>query len=287
MSAFFFTLTLSGFVGLLLGSFLNVCIVRLPRGESIVQPRSHCPVCGHPVRAFDNVPVLSFLLLRGRCRDCGARIAWHYPAIEIATALWFAFSFLPAARALTASSDVDAVLLAFVHGSAIALFGFLLIGLAVMDWQTGLLPNEFTIGGLCAGLFFAGAESFWVPSVRYKTFFTPEEVFFGRRLGAAAAAFLLMWLIATWYRLIRKRQGMGMGDAKMLAMIGAFLGFGLTGLAFFVGVVLAGVAGIALLAVKRGSGTTRLPFGSFLAIGGLFSAAFGDRILDWYLALFR
>ncbi len=275
-------------LGLLFGSFLNVCIVRLPQNASIVSPRSRCVGCGASVRWFDNIPLLSFALLRGRCRDCRAHVSGQYPLVEAMTAAWFGLCAATPARLLaTPGTGVDPLLGSFAHAAGLCAFGFLLIGLAVMDWQTGLLPNEFTIGGGCVGIFFAFTESFFLPSVPYKTFFTPEEVFIFRRVGAALAAGLLLWLIGALYRLVRKRPGLGAGDIKMLAMIGAFLGFGETLLAFFLGIAGAAFAGVALLATRRGTGSTRLPFGSYLAVGGLVAGAFGPTVLAWYTGLFR
>lgn len=288
MPVYWIVVSCAVIAGLLLGSFLNVCIVRLPRGESVVSPRSRCMRCSAAVRWFDNVPVLSYVLLRGRCRDCGAGISLQYPLVEMGTAAWFAWSFAgPAHMLVNGAAGADALLLAFVHACGVALLGFLLLGLMVMDWQTGLLVNEFTLGGTFAGLFLAACESFFLPSVRYKTFFTPEEVFIFRRVGAALAGFLLLWLIGALYRVMRRRPGMGLGDAKMLAMMGSFLGFALTGFGLVVGVVSAGVMAVGMLAARRADGKTRLPFGSFLAVGGLMAAVVGERVVGWYLGLFR
>ncbi len=275
-------------VGAVAGSFLNVCIVRLPMDESVVTPRSRCMRCGHAVRWFDNFPVLSFLLLRGRCRDCGERISPLYPAVELATAVWFAWSFLRPAHLLAGPElDPDVLLGAFAHATSMAAMGWFLIGLAVMDWQTGLLPNEMTIGGLCVGLFFAGVESFFVPSVRVKTFFTPEEVFIARRFGAALAGWLVLWAVGAVYVLVRKRRGMGAGDAKMLAMMGAFLGLGDGLFALLLGITFAAIGAVVMLVRRRADGSTRLPFGSYLAGGGLVAAVAGTAVVGWYAGLFH
>ncbi len=275
-------------VGAVAGSFLNVCIARLPVDESIVTPRSRCMRCGHPLRWFDNFPVLSYVLLRGRCRDCGERISPLYPIVEVVTAAWFVGCFVHPARLLAGPSlDPDVLLGAFAHATSLAALGWFLIGLAVIDWQTGLLPNELTIGGLCVGLFFAGVESFFVPSVRVKTFFTPEEVFIARRFGAALAGWLLLWAIGAVYQLVRKRRGMGGGDAKMLAMIGAFLGFGDGLFALLLGITFATAGALVMLVRRRADGATRLPFGSYLAGGGLVAALAGSAVVGWYVALFH
>ncbi|WP_419806523.1 prepilin peptidase [Terriglobus sp.] len=282
------TLGLAVLLGLAFGSFLNVCIVRLPQDQSIASPRSHCTQCGATLRNIDNIPLLSYLLLRGKCRTCGVRISPQYPLVEAITAAWFVSSALPLASLLRQSaSTADPLLAAAVHSAATAAFGFLLIGLAVMDWQTGLLPNEFTLGGLAAGIFFTFAESFFVPANPNKTLFTPEEVFIAQRLGAALAGFLLLWGIDKIYHLVRRRPGVGGGDPKLLAMMGSFLGVHALAVAFLAGTALATLAAVTTLAFRRGNGGTRLPFGSFLALGGLFAAIWGDRLAAWYLDLFH
>ena len=142
-------------LGLLFGSFLNVCISRIPRHESIVHPRSRCPQCSAAIRWYDNIPVLSWLLLRGRCRDCNQRIPWRYPLVELATALWFA---VVADRCFTAwmspslQSTLESHVAIVLIGLGLATLGFLLIGLMVMDWQTLLLPDAFTLTGIAIAL---------------------------------------------------------------------------------------------------------------------------------------
>ncbi len=286
------TLGFAALLGLVFGSFLNVCIVRLPRGESIVTPRSHCTACSHALGSRDNIPLVSFFLLRGRCRDCGAPISPRYPLVEAATALWFALSFAPLATLLRTGivATPDTLFASAVHATAMAVFGFLLLGLAVMDWRTeprGFLPNEFTLGGLAIGVFFTFTESFFVPAVPVKTLFTPEEVFIAQRLAAAAAGFVLLWSIGAIYRFMRHRHGVGGGDPKLLAMMGSFLGLGSLGVAFLTGTALATLAAIVLLLTRRGTNTTPLRYGTFLAVGGLFAAVWGERLASWYLSLFR
>ena len=278
--------------GLVLGSFLNVLIARLPDDRSVVSPRSHCPRCKHPVRWYDNVPVVSYFVLRGRCRDCGAAISSVYPLVEAGTAAWFVASLYGPARDLAErlgnGEDLpDAIVQGLIHHIGIAVLGWLLIGLAVTDWQTGLLPDEFTLGGAFVGLLFAATESFFVPPVRYKTFFTPEEVFIFHRFFGTVGAFLLLYLLGKAYHLIRKRPGIGRGDVKMLATIAAFLGFAPAILSLFAGVLLASVYAVVLLAQRKANATTPLPFGTFLAAGGLFASLAGPPLLEWYLGLFR
>ncbi len=295
-------------IGLLLGSFLNVCISRLPRGESIVQPRSRCARCHHTIQWFDNIPLLSFLLLRGRCRRCRTHISWRYPLVELTTGLWFAA--IAALASASSPSALSAPVLSpamTIQSVALAILGFLLIGLMVMDWQTLRLPDSFTLTGILVGFFLACSEAIFlnpgedqvllpaehmrlrspgVGAVEGNVFLTgPEALVFGRLgaiLGAAGLLLLIRWL----YRRLRDREGMGLGDVKLLAMIAAFLGFAQSLLAFFVGVLAAGLAAAVLLSRSRATRSTPLPFGSFLAAGGLLAALLGPTLLAWYASFF-
>lgn len=291
--------------GLLFGSFLNVLIVRLPADESVVTPRSHCVACGHAIRWYDNLPLLSYALLRGRCRDCGTPIPWRYPAVELATGGWFALAAMPLRE--TAAIIGDHLLRLIVHQVSICAFGFFLIGLMVTDWREYLLPDTFTYPGIFAGLFFACCEAMFLgpdegdillhrqvninaansghsPGNIFLT--GPEHLIFSRLL-AAVLAFLALFLVRLAYRAVRKRDGMGLGDAKLLALIASFLGLELAAGAFFAGVLLASVYAVLLLVRRRAGAATRLPFGSFLAAGGLLAATEGQRAVDWYASLFR
>ena len=298
-------------LGLLFGSFLNVCISRLPAHQSIVKPRSHCMACGHAIRWYDNVPVLSWMMLRGRCRDCKARISWRYPAVELAVGVWFAicandlFS-LELAKVSRLSGPTTGE---YVDVAGFAILGFLLIGLMVMDWQTQRLPDAFTLSGIGIGFLLVCVRAFFLApgegdivlntthqlrmsspgsfASQGNVFLTgPEALILGRIAAIAGAALIL--LVVRWsYKALRKRDGMGLGDVKLLAMIAAFLGFGETLLALFAGVILASVYGLALVARRRASGASKLPLGSFLAAGGLLSALFGPQILAWYMGLLQ
>ena len=300
-------------VGLLLGSFLNVCISRLPAHESIVRPGSRCMSCGHPVRWFDNVPVVSWLALRGRCRDCGAGISWRYPVVEFGVGVWFAIYFSEAYGVTSTWTTMD-TLATWWAGHLIGLvgsliLGFLLIGLMVMDWRTQRLPDAFTLPGIGIGFVLACVRAmFLVPGegdivlntshqlrmsspgsfqAQGNVFMTGTEAMVLGRIAAIAGAALILLLVRWIYRALRKRDGMGLGDVKLLAMIAAFLGFGESLLALFAGVVAASVYGLALVARKKAGGTTKLPFGSFLAVGGLAAALFGPGLVDWYVELLR
>jgi len=301
-------------LGLLFGSFLNVCISRLPAHQSIVHPRSRCPHCGHTIRWYDNVPLLSWLLLRTRCRDCKARISWRYPAVELGLALWFLNPFSDVWRYMTGTENIDYPLYIwweqhFVVFLIQLILGFLLIGLMVMDWQTHRLPDAFTFTGMVLGFLLTCVQAFFLApgegdivlnpqhqlhlsspgssAAQGNVFMTGTEALIFGRIVAICAAALLLFAIRAIYKALRKREGMGLGDVKLLAMIAAFLGFGESLLALFAGVLAAAAYGVTLLAGRRAAAATKLPFGSFLCAGGLFAALFGPRILDWYASLLR
>jgi len=266
---------IAAILGLALGSFLNVCISRLPIGASVVRPRSHCPLCQHPLTAKDNIPMLSWLILKRRCRHCQWPIPARYPLVELATAAWFILSLC-----------LFGVSLAAINCAAL---GFFLIGLLVMDWQTHQLPDEFTIGGAALGFALTSVRAFLLPMDRGQVVLTgPERILLYRILAIAAAAMLL--LVIRWtYRLIRKRDGMGLGDVKMLAMIAAFLGLRHALLALFFAVFTGTLYAIALMLTSRSRVTsqTRLAFGSFLALGGMAAALFGTPLITWYTSFYR
>ncbi len=297
------------FLGLLLGSFLNVCIARLPRGESIVSPRSRCPSCLYPISAADNIPLVSWLLLRAKCRHCGTSISWRYPAVELCTAFWFALTASACVHALSVPSPgaqpgAASLVLAAI---AVAALGCLLIGLAVVDWQTHTLPDGLTFSGIALGLALTFVQAALLPLGQGDIHFTPrnsmrlsspgsfvargdvfltgtEALVLGRVLAILAAGATLLLIRAT-YTALRGREGMGLGDAKLLAMIAAFLGFGDAMLSFFLGMIACAAYAVFLLARGRATATTRLPLGSFLAAGGLATALLGEALLTWYKGL--
>ncbi len=297
--------------GLLLGSFLNVCILRLPVGESVVWPGSHCRQCDQPIAPRDNIPVLSYLLLGAACRACGSRIAWRYPVIELSTCTLFVMCCLRFSFNWLAGSW--------------ALLCFLLLGLAVMDAETLLLPDLFTLPGLAAGVVFAalrpGLESggwAWGTALRAA----------GWSLLAAAVGASVLLLIAGAYWLARRRRGMGLGDVKLLAMLAAWLGLRQTGVVLFLAVVGGALYGLGTILLHRRNDTpgfpekfggddthpaafpresrTRgrkvgprtgnpgtspgqlpVPFGTMLSVAGLYSIFLGERTLGWYLKFFH
>lgn len=298
-------------VGLLLGSFLNVCISRLPAHESVVRPGSHCMACGHAVRWYDNVPVVSWVVLRGRCRDCGAGISLRYPAVELGVGVWFALAaehlvWLELAKLSRLSGPRVGE---YIDVLAFALLGFLLIGLMVMDWQTQRLPDAFTLTGIGIGFVLVCVQAFFLApgegdivlntthqlrmsspgsfTAQGNVFLTGTEALVLGRVAAIVGAALILLVVRWGYKALRKRDGMGLGDVKLLAMIAAFLGFSQSLLALFAGVMAASVYGLVLIARKRAGGETKLPFGSFLAAGGLFAAVFAPRVVEWYVGLLR
>jgi leader peptidase (prepilin peptidase)/N-methyltransferase len=298
-------------VGLLFGSFLNVCISRLPRHESVVSPRSRCPQCSAPIRWSDNIPLLSWLLLRGRCRTCKQSISWRYPLVELAVALWFSlisYRCLTSYASTTAPLTPEAYVTVILIGLCLTILGFLLIGLMVTDWQTLILPDAFTLTGIAIGLvlvfiraaFLGPNEDQIVLSNHHisltspggvtdhgNLFFTgPESLIMGR-IAAIFGAALILLVIRWLYQALRHREGMGLGDVKLLAMIAAFLGFWAAVLSLFFGVLLATAYAITLLVRGKAQATSKLAFGSFLALGGLLTAQFGNRLIDMYTALLR
>jgi leader peptidase (prepilin peptidase)/N-methyltransferase len=259
--------------GLVFGSFLNVCVSRLPRHESIVAPRSRCPHCDAPIRSWDNIPVLSWILLRGRCRDCHQRISIRYLLIEMGTAALFLLCLLT--FGLT------------VRALATATFCWLLLGLAATDAETMLLPDSLTLPGLALGIISSGFQGFFgdMPAFEWRSL--------ARSLLSAICAATLVLLIRALYWLVRRREGIGLGDAKLLAMIAAWLGAKQTALVLFLGVVSAAIYGLMLIAGggarrnQAGGFTARIPLGTFLCAGAMIAIFEGNVILNWYVGLFR
>jgi leader peptidase (prepilin peptidase)/N-methyltransferase len=249
-------IVLFAILGLAVGSFLNVCISRLPRHESIVRPASHCTRCGRTLAWFENVPVASWVLLQGRCRTCGEAIGIMYPLVELAAAAVFA-----AGYAIYGLTPLLAVRL---------LFASAMIVLFVIDLQHRILPDIITLPGILAGLAFSVVlPPGWLGAV----------------IGALAGGGVLFAVAEVYYRL-RRVEGLGMGDVKMLAMIGAFLGWQHTLLTLLIASFAGSVLGAALIATGRGKAQTALPFGTFLAAGALVAAVWGDAMLAWYLGLY-
>ena len=247
-----------GAFGLAIGSFLNVCIGRLPAGESVVSPGSRCPSCRKTIAWYDNVPLGSYVLLGGRCRHCGATISLRYPATEILTAVLFVV------QAVVVSSS-DPILL----GQRLLLTAMLIV-LFGTDLETQRLPNVITLPGVVVGALF----SLFVPPG------FPDSLA-GIALGAGVLlAIRWGWKAATGV------DGMGLGDVKMLAMVGAFLGWRNVVVVLFLSSVVGAVVGVALTAFRGRSMTERIPFGTFIALAAFIASLIGDALMDWYLASF-
>ena len=252
-------LLLAGVFGLLVGSFLNVCIVRWPALESVVTPRSRCPQCGNLIAWYDNIPVVSWVMLRARCRHCRLPIPWRYPLVELAVAgLWVAAVWhygiaLEAARA--------------------AVFGMLLLGIAVTDAREYIIPDEFSVGGTAIGLLFAFAPL----ALGGRT--DPHALTWLQALLGAAAGFALLWIVAFLGSKAFGKDAMGGGDIKMMAMIGAFLGWQGVLLTVFLG---AACGTLVFLPLKLAGRDKLVPFGVFLALGAAVCWVAGPALLEWY-----
>jgi leader peptidase (prepilin peptidase) / N-methyltransferase len=263
--------------GLIIGSFLNVCIVRIPEKKSIVYPASACPKCSAAIRPYDNIPVLSYLLLRGKCRACGTRISPVYPAVELLTggiflACWWVFGLSAGAAKWAAFSAV-------------------MIVLVFTDLRERILPDAVNYTGLAIGLafsFFVKPEdgtALWLANHMFE-FPPPWPVlsFVDAALGAAVGSGLL-WLVSEAYFRIRGREGMGFGDVKMMLMAGAFLGVKRTLLTIFAGALLGSVLGLAFIWLRRKDSQYELPFGTFLGMAALLVVFWGTPVVDWYQSL--
>jgi leader peptidase (prepilin peptidase)/N-methyltransferase len=243
--------------GLVVGSFLNVCIYRLPRRESVVWPASHCATCERPLEWFENVPVIAWVGLGGRCRTCRTRISVMYPIVELLTGALFAGGYL-----LYGATPLGFVRIAF---------GCAMIVLFVIDLQHRILPNVITVTGVPIGF---ALSLFLPPGWR--------ESLIGLLIGGG-----VLYVIGEAYYRLRGIDGLGMGDVKMLAMIGAFLGWRLTLVTLIFASLTGSLAAVAVLASRRGDLKSALPFGTFLAVGALVAAVAGDQIFAWYVSLYR
>jgi leader peptidase (prepilin peptidase) / N-methyltransferase len=245
-------IAIAGVLGAMIGSFLNVCILRWgaePK-ESIVKPASHCPRCGKGLAWYENIPILSWLLLRARCRGCGEPISMMYPLIELATAGIWAY-------------------MAWRHGITIeairgAVFGTILLGIAMTDARQYIIPNEFTWGGLAIGLLFSLAGG--LPGL-------------GTALFGAAFGFGLLWLVGTVGTWVFKEDAMGGGDVKMMAMVGAFVAWPGVLLTIFLGALIGSLVFVPLLLAGK---KKLVPFGIFLSIGAAIAYEAGPAIIGWY-----
>jgi leader peptidase (prepilin peptidase)/N-methyltransferase len=287
---------LAALAGLLIGSFLNVCIYRLPLDLSVVAPRSYCPECDHGIAWYDNVPILSYIVVRGRCRHCQVRISFRYPLVEFLTAACFFTA------VWLRPNGIDPLAIKY------CVFTAIVIALIFTDAEERILPDEFTLGGIAVGLVFAwfikpepGQISilrFFLPSID-----NPQVVALIEAAFAAAFSSLSLWLVGFVYGKLRHREVLGLGDVKMVAMIGAFLGLQQVLLTLIVGSLLGSLVGLlyiyftrrrVLPRVKRRYGTFagtylffltskyQLPFGAFLGIGAIAVGFLGEIVIAWY-----
>ncbi len=265
--------------GLVTGSFLNVCIVRIPRGRSIAKPASHCPACKEPIRYYDNIPIISFLFLRGKCRKCGEPISWRYPIVELMNGFFYVW-----------------IVREFGFGGETVLVMALcsaLIVITFIDYDHQIIPDIITLPGMLVGLslapFFmyplAAPLPFHLGSLLphaglYFTAFLNSLI--GLLLGAAP-----LFVIGLIWEKLRHVEAMGGGDVKLMGMVGSFIGWKGALLTIMIGALAGSIVGILLIVLKRHKMEKVIPFGPFLAIGAIIAAFYGSDIISWYLGLMR
>ncbi len=240
--------------GALVGSFLNVCILRLPKEESIVWPGSHCPHCKHPIKFYDNIPLVSYMLLKGRCRHCHSPISFQYPLVEGITALGSLLLFMKFGPSLS-------YLFYFLFVAA-------LIVITVIDLYHQIIPDVISLPGIGVGLL----TSLMIPQITFLT------SLIGTLLGGGS-----LFLVATIYQRLFKREGMGGGDVKLLAMIGAFLGWKAVILTIFLSSLIGSITGIIMMLLKGKDFKYAIPFGPFLSVGAVVALFYQNEIITWYL----
>lgn len=243
--------------GIVIGSFLNVLIHRLPQGKSIIKPGSHCPNCGAPIAFYDNIPLISYLILRGKCRNCKSSISYQYPLVEGITGALFVIFYLKSGLSLVFITET--------------VFSALIIVLIFTDLNHQLLPDVITIPGTIGGLLFSlnGGLTTIGSSL----------------IGAGLGAGIVLAIRELYFRL-REEEGMGLGDVKLMAMIGAFLGWERALLTLVIGSFLGSVVGIIIIAKEKGDLRFPLPFGSFLGIASIFSLFYGEELISFYRSFF-
>lgn len=240
---------LAAVLGLAVGSFLNVCVTRWPEDESVVAPPSRCPRCGARIAWLDNIPILSYLILRGRCRSCAQPISWQYPLVEAVSALLWTAAFV------RHGLEPEAL--------RTAVFLTLLFGIALTDARFYMIPNQFSLGGLALGLALA---------------LPPGGIAIRQAALGAALGFALLWAVATLGKFVFKKEAMGFGDVKMMTMVGAFVGPAGVLLTIFLGAFLGAVI-FGPISLKTGK---LVPFGIFLALGAAVVHGWGDTLIHWY-----
>ena len=240
-------------LGLIVGSFSNVCIYRIPRNESMIYPASHCPKCRSSIRPIDNIPLLSYILLKGKCRNCGSKISIQYPVVEFLTGIIYIFIFL--IYGLTLQSLIYIIL-----SSALIIIAFI-------DLNEQIVPDIISLPGIVIGLILS--------------FFVPYISFINSVLGVVVGGGIIL-VIGLVGSVIFKKEAMGGGDVKLAAMIGAFLGWKYTIISLFLGFFLGALVGIFLILLKIKSKEDMVPFGPFIALGSFITLLWGEKILLWY-----
>jgi leader peptidase (prepilin peptidase)/N-methyltransferase len=249
--------------GAVVGSFLNVCICRLPRNESIVFPPSHCPNCDFKIPFYDNIPILSYLVLRGRCRSCKGRISFQYPIVELLNALLTLFLFIKFGASLT-------FLVLFIFCSALVVITFI-------DLEHQIIPDVISLPGIPLGF----VSSFFISDLYHEGMVLGwKSSLTGIVVGGGS-----LWLVAHIYELITKKEGMGGGDIKLLAMMGAFFGWKGVPFIIFVSSLAGSVIGITVMLIQKKNSKLAIPFGPFLALGAILYIFFGGQLIHWYLSL--
>jgi len=243
-------------LGLIVGSFSNVCIYRIPRNESVIYPASHCPKCRTKIKPIDNIPLLSYILLKGRCRNCGSKISIQYPVVEFLTGLIYLIIYLT--YGLSIQSLVYIIL-----SSALIIIAFI-------DLQEQIIPDIISLPGIVVGLILS--------------FIVPYISFINSALGALVGGGII--LIIAWVgSIIFKKEAMGGGDVKLAAMIGAFLGWRYTIISLFLGFFIGALVGIILILSKIKSKEDMVPFGPFIVLGSIITLLWGEKILAWYIGI--
>ncbi len=264
--------------GACIGSFLNVCIYRIPAEESVVTPRSRCPHCRAPIAWYDNLPLLSYVLLRARCRRCGTAIAVRYFLVEGLTALlflavWLKFGFTDGPRPLGLAPVTDLGLIP-VYWLAVSA----LIMASFIDIDHMIIPDRVSLGGIVVGLVLSAV----VPSL-HAAATIPAAV--AHAAAGAAVGFFTLWAVALIGRAVFKKEAMGFGDVKLLGALGAFFGIRAVFFIIMMSSLVGSIIGVTMMAVQRKGLRTRIPYGPFLALGALLWLLWGPSWWDWYLAL--
>ncbi|MDP8213734.1 MAG: prepilin peptidase [Candidatus Euphemobacter frigidus] len=256
-------------LGLSIGSFCNVCIYRLPLRKSIILPRSYCPLCEKQIAWYDNIPLFSFLILKGRCRHCRGPISIQYPLVELLVGLLFVVAYLS-----VGSRGLSSILIPFFW-----YFCASLVVLSVIDWKHFIIPDVVIYPLILLGFILAAV----LPRHLDATGIIPALL---RALLGASVGGLSLWLIGVLGRAVFKKEAMGLGDVKLMAAVGAWQGWQMVLLAIFLGALVASVVGVTFIILKKAQWGSRIPFGPFLAAGSLITLFFGWEILFWYLGLY-